>query len=73
MNNTGPNPKFIFQGLVLVGSLLIFVILFLIQKQESGKSKEIKGKETRRLFAYSWLLALILVVLTFLVFYLINN
>ena len=73
MNNTGPNTRIIFDSVVLFGTIVIFAILFLLRKRVSAKSNVIKEKENQRLFSYSRLIALILFLLTFLVFFIINN
>lgn len=73
MNNTGPNPKFIYQGIIFIGSLIIFTVLIFILKKYTGKSIAVLLKEYQRLFSISLLFVFILFVFAFLVLYAINN
>ena len=69
----GPNPKLIFQGLVLVGGFLIFAVAVVLLKVRSGKSFKEVLAEHNRLSAFALGSALILFIVVFLALILINN
>jgi hypothetical protein len=69
----GPNPKFIFQGLILLVGIFIFAVTIVMLKIRSGKSfKEILAGHNR-LSAFSLGSALVLFIVLFLALVLINN
>jgi len=73
MNTTGPNPKFIYQGVIFVGSLIIFAVLILLLRKYTGKSFGVLIKEYQHLFTLSSLVVFILFLFVFFVLYTINN
>jgi hypothetical protein len=68
----GPNPKFIFQGLILLGGVVILAVTAVILKVRSGKSvKEILSDH--KLQQLSLASAFVLFIVVCLAFILINN
>ena len=68
----GPNPKFIFQGLILLGGVVILAVTAVILKVRSGKSvKEILADH--KLQQLSLASAFVLFIVVCLAFILINN
>lgn len=69
----GPNPKFIFQGLIFLVCILIFAAAVVFLKVRSGKSFRAILADHNRLSAFALGSALILFIVVFLALILINN
>lgn len=69
----GVNPKFIFQGLILLLGILIFALVVLFLKISTGKSFRAILADYNRLSVFSFGSALILLIVIFLLFVLGNN
>jgi hypothetical protein len=69
----GPNPKFVFQGLVLLVALLIFPVTVVSLKVRSRKSFKEMLADHSRLSAFSLGSAVVLFIVVFLALILLNN
>jgi hypothetical protein len=65
--DTGPNPKFIFQGLILLVGILIFAATVLVLKVRSGKDFKAILADHKRLQTFSLVSALILFIVLFVI------
>lgn len=70
---TGPNPKYIFQGIVLIGSLLIFAGMVSILKTKTGEPIATLISEYKQLFNFAVIVVIVLVIIAFLIIIVVNN
>ncbi len=70
---TGPNPKFIFQALILIGSVFIFVIVLLVIKFKTGKTIRVLLSESKQLYTVSFAAIFFLIIILFIILCVLNN
>ena len=73
MDSTGPNPKLIFQGLTLLGGLIVFIAIIFCLKIRTGKTFRILISKNQKLLIISLIIAFVTIFLIFLLLLLVNT
>ena len=73
MDSTGPNPKLVFQGLTLLGGLIVFIAIIFCLKIRTGKIFRAPISENQKLLIISLIIAFAIIFLIFVLLLLVNN
>jgi hypothetical protein len=73
MDSTGPNPKLIFQGLTLLGGVIVFIAIIFCLKIRTGKTLRVLISENQKLLIISLIIAFAFIFLIILSLFLVNN
>ena len=73
MDTSGPNPKLISQGVILLGGLIVFMTIILYLKIRTGETIQTLISENQRLLIISLLISFAIISLIFLVLLLFND